>query len=230
MDIETVRNAFQSRTPGTIGSHREFAVLVPFVGGKEPSILYEVRSQSIMQPGEVCFPGGHVEEGETPENCALRETIEELGIKEDSVRITARGDTLYGAGSFTLYTFIGEIDLSGGEAASGADKDAQDGAVSDIVLSDLLDPDPEEVAEVFTVPVKVLMDEEPRHYAEHLRPEIDPDFPYEEVGISRGYPWRTSDYDIPVYDIDGRIIWGLTARITERIVEILKGFAPEQGV
>ena len=89
----------------------------------------------------------------------------------------------------------------------------------------MLAPDPEEVSEVFTVPVEVLMDTEPQHYGEKMRPEIAPDFPYEKVGIGRDYPWRTSEHDIPVYDIDGRIIWGMTARITERVTEILK----EQG-
>ena len=33
--------------------------------------------------------------------------------------------------------------------------------------------------------------------------------------------WETGE--IPIYDIDGRIIWGLTARITQSIVRTLTG-------
>lgn len=224
MRIEDIEKAFRGRTPGIIGTHHEYAVLVPFIresansGGNndtdhdraglndtelssnELHILYEVRAAGIMQPGEVCFPGGHVEEGETPEECAVRETCEELGVSRENIRIIAQGDTLYGGGNFTLHTFIGELYPSS--------------------LS-MLRLDPDEVADVFTVPVKVLMETEPEHYGEKMRPEIDADFPYEKVGIDRDYPWRTSEHDIPVYDIDGRIIWGMTARITERVITIL---------
>lgn len=199
MDIEEIRTIFQGREPSTIGRHQDYAVFVPFCNDPDLSILYEVRASGIRQPGEVCFPGGHVEDGETLEECAVRETCEELGVSPDDVNIIAQGDTLYGSGNFTLYTFVGELNLD-------------------------ITPDEKEVSDVFTVPVKVLMDAEPEHYSEKLRPEIDPDFPYEKVGINPNYPWRTSDHDIPVYDIDGRIIWGMTARITERVIEILNKF------
>jgi len=45
---------------------RNYAVLIPIieVDGKD-HILFEVRSQNITQPGEVSFPGGRVEMGET---------------------------------------------------------------------------------------------------------------------------------------------------------------------
>ena len=227
MDLKTIESIYKNRTPGVIGRHRFYSVLVPFINGcpfgqgctdmkemlsgqggdpahglsgccdtVEVSLLYEVRASGIMQPGEVCFPGGHVEDGESPEECAVRETCEELGISRDAVKVFGEGDTLHGAG-FTLTTYIGSIDLS------------------------KLSPDPEEVSEVFTVPLSTLIASEPEHYSEKLAPQIDKDFPYEKVGIDQDYPWRTSEHDIPVYDIDGRIIWGMTARITENIVDVI---------
>ncbi|MBR2548288.1 MAG: CoA pyrophosphatase [Eubacterium sp.] len=224
MRIKDIEDAFRGRETVTIGHHKEYAVLVPFVEDKEMSLnadepevslLYEVRAAGIMQPGEVCFPGGHVEDGETPEECAVRETCEELGITGDDIRIIARCDTLYGSGSFTLYTFIGEL-ISDNEST-----DTENAGADLPGIIERLKPDPEEVSDVFTVPMKDLIEKEPEHYTEHLRPDIDPDFPYDKVGISRDYPWRTSDYEIPVYEIDGHIIWGMTARITERVVKIL---------
>lgn len=202
MDLETIRKAFDGRKPGTIGKHRFFSVLVPFVEkrGEAPSLLYEVRASGIRQPGEVCFPGGHIEDGESPEECAVRETCEELGISEDTVKIFGAGDTLQGSG-FTLYTFIGTIDLEEAEP---------------------FDPDPTEVSELFSVPVDRLFKAVPEHYGEKMEPLIDKDFPYEKVGIDKDYPWRTTEHDIPVYDIDGRIIWGLTARITENVLGVIQ--------
>ena len=200
MDIEDIRSIYGTRTPGVIGIHRSYSVLVPFVVSSEMSLLYEVRAEGVRQPGEVCFPGGHMEEGETPLECAVRETCEELGIEKESIEVIGQGDTLYGS-NFTLYTFIGSIDSAALEKAS---------------------PDPEEVSEVFLMPVEELMSVKPSHYGERLKPDIDPDFPYEKVGIDKDYPWRTAEYDIPVYDVGERIIWGLTARITENVIGSLR--------
>lgn len=206
MELSDIKRIYGARTPGVIGKHRFYSVLVPFVfdgqSGQDdsPSLLYEVRSADVRQPGEICFPGGHMEKGETPEECAVRETCEELGIGRESIEVVSQGDTLYGA-NFTLYTFIGAVD-------------------NEVVFD--AEPDPEEVSEIFTLPVKTLMDNPPEHYGEKMKPLIEQGFPYEKVGISEDYPWRTPEYDIPVYDIDGRMIWGLTARITLDVMEKIK--------
>ena len=94
MHTEDIRKKLKNHTP--IGEHwaRHFAVILPVVdfgsdsGGKGPEILYEVRAKDLdRQPGEVCFPGGQIEEGETPLEAALRETEEELGICRDDIEI-----------------------------------------------------------------------------------------------------------------------------------------------
>jgi 8-oxo-dGTP pyrophosphatase MutT (NUDIX family) len=56
----------------------DYAVLIPFVTTEEgKALLLEVRSQLVKQPGEICFPGGRVEAGETPVETAVRETCED---------------------------------------------------------------------------------------------------------------------------------------------------------
>ena len=204
MDIEDIKSIYGTRTSGVIGEHRFYSVLVPFViSGSEDgelSLLYEVRSQGVRQPGEVCFPGGHMENDESPEECAVRETYEETGVIKASIEVIGQGDTLYGP-NFTLYTFIGSMDRKSLETAV---------------------PDHEEVRELFLIPLDTLIESEPKHYGEKLKPEIEEDFPYEKVGIDKDYPWRTASYDIPVYETEGRIIWGLTARITENVIKAIK--------
>ena len=57
---------------------RKYAVCIPLMPGPDGyEVLFEVRSANIKsQPGDVCFPGGRMEPGETPDETAVRETME----------------------------------------------------------------------------------------------------------------------------------------------------------
>jgi 8-oxo-dGTP pyrophosphatase MutT (NUDIX family) len=57
------------------------AVLAPIVETPEPSLIFTVRSDAMSRhPGEVSFPGGLVDEGESPADAARREAFEEIGL------------------------------------------------------------------------------------------------------------------------------------------------------
>jgi 8-oxo-dGTP pyrophosphatase MutT (NUDIX family) len=57
------------------------AVLAPVVESPEPSLIFTVRSDALSRhPGEVSFPGGLVDEGESPADAARREAFEEIGL------------------------------------------------------------------------------------------------------------------------------------------------------
>ena len=57
------------------------AVLVPLVAHPEPTVLLTLRSARLSShAGQVSFPGGRMEAGETPEEAALREAEEEVGL------------------------------------------------------------------------------------------------------------------------------------------------------
>jgi 8-oxo-dGTP pyrophosphatase MutT (NUDIX family) len=61
---------------------RPAAVLVPIVDHPEPTVLLTQRAQHLPDhPGQVSFPGGKIDKGDTdPRASALRETEEEIGL------------------------------------------------------------------------------------------------------------------------------------------------------
>lgn len=202
MTLDDIREVYRGRTPQPIGRHRYFSVLVPVVEKDgQLHLLFEVRARAMeSQPGEICFPGGHVEPGETPAEAALRETMEEIGIPPEKVELIGPGDILYGYANYTLYTYMGIIDYEDAAKARLA---------------------PEEVDEVFLVPLQAFRDHPPQVQTEKIYTEISADFPFEKIGIDETYPWRIGDWEIPIYDVEGRIIWGLTARITADMIRVL---------
>ncbi|MEP1229554.1 MAG: CoA pyrophosphatase [Litorimonas sp.] len=88
-------------------------------------------------PGQIAFPGGKREAGETIVQTALRETREEIGIKAQDIDILGRLPSFNTASHFRITPFVG---LASPKAA--------------------IIPDPREVDEVFEVPLEFLMNED----------------------------------------------------------------------
>jgi 8-oxo-dGTP pyrophosphatase MutT (NUDIX family) len=64
------------------------AVLAPLVETPDPSLIFTVRSDALSRhPGEISFPGGLVDEGETAGDAALREAFEEIGLDPTLPRV-----------------------------------------------------------------------------------------------------------------------------------------------
>ncbi len=60
---------------------RRAAVLIPVVARDQPMVLLTQRTAHLKDhAGQISFPGGKMEEGETPAAAALRETEEEIGL------------------------------------------------------------------------------------------------------------------------------------------------------
>lgn len=63
---------------------RRAAVLELFTREADPRLTFIERSASLRaHPGQMAFPGGGVEEGETAVEAALRESWEEVGLQSD---------------------------------------------------------------------------------------------------------------------------------------------------
>ncbi|MBE6034194.1 MAG: CoA pyrophosphatase [Clostridiales bacterium] len=203
LNLSKIEEIFKNRKSNALGSYSYFSVMVPLVEKEgELYLLYEKRAESLKkQPGEICFPGGAMESNETKRQCAVRETCEELGLKKKDIRIIAEIDTLYTYSNFTMFCFLGEISY---EAFSNAKIN------------------PDEVQEIFLVPLEYIKNETPYIYNMDIIPDIGPDFPYEMLKINNGYNWRKGKSEIPIYIFQDKVIWGLTARITHNLANIIK--------
>jgi 8-oxo-dGTP pyrophosphatase MutT (NUDIX family) len=114
------------------------AVLIPMVAreGGMTMLLTQRTNNLAHHPGQVSFPGGHVEDNDsTPEETALRETEEEVGIDRRHIHIIGKLANYWTRTGFTVTPVVGIVTPP----------------------FDIL-PDPSEVAEVFEVPLDFLMD------------------------------------------------------------------------
>lgn len=203
MDIHTFREKFAHHTPTLQGIRNEFAVLVPLVELPDGlHLLYEVRSSQLRHhAAEVCFPGGRMESGETPEQCALRETCEELSIDQSLIEILGRLDFLYLRSESLMHPILARIDAA---------------ALEQIKRNEA------EVADTFLVPLTYLQDNPPQVYQYDLKPMVAEDFPYELVQAPPAYQWTAGRMEVPVYTGLPYPLWGLTARITHWLIQNMK--------
>ena len=176
------------------------AVLIPIlIRDGSYHVLYEVRSAKLKtQPGEVCFPGGRIEQGETPGEAAVREACEELCITRDQIEIVGALDTTIGPGGIPFYAFIGTL------------KDYQD------TWSEA------EVDKVFTLPLDWILERDPDIYPVRLEQRFPDDFPFSSVPGGENYHWRAQKYQIPFYPGTDPMLWGVTARVTYSLAKYLR--------
>ena len=202
-ELEQLRRRYAGHIPGLLGARHSYAVLCPLVERPDGlHLLFEVRSAALRrQPGEVCFPGGRMEPGESPEQCALRETEEELAIPRRQVELLGKPDFICNQAGFLMQPVLGLVSAAGFAAMT---------------------PSPEEVAETFTVPLAFFKSYRAEDFSYTLLPEVPADFPYAEVGIPADYRWAQGRVNVPIWHWQGHAIWGMTARITRDLADHLE--------
>lgn len=88
---------------------RGAAVLVGVTASAE--LVLTVRSSALKHhPGQVAFPGGKIEDGETPVTAALREAEEEIGLSREAVEILGHLPPHETVTGFTVTPVLGWID------------------------------------------------------------------------------------------------------------------------
>jgi peroxisomal coenzyme A diphosphatase NUDT7 len=203
--LDKLKNQLNENQSLFIGEETAFrsAVLIPLVQvDGEWHILFEVRSFTMRkQPGDISFPGGRIDSTDlTPLAAALRETSEELGVDPNTVTLVRQLSPYIASPSFVVYPFVAIIDYN------------------QIIHS----YNTEEVEEVFTIPVKWLMNYEPYMHLVSVEPTPSPNFPFEKIMNGDQYQWRTQSIEEWFFDYGKYTIWGLTARILKHFIEIIK--------
>lgn len=130
IDPDTARERF----------HLEGAVLVllyPSAGGA--SVVYTIRRADLRNHGgQVSFPGGRREEGESLEETAIREAGEEVGIDREAVELIAELTPLYIPPSrYIVHPFVGAA-RSRPDFTRGEDEVDR---ILEVPLRKLLDPE-----------------------------------------------------------------------------------------
>ena len=152
----------------------EAAVLVPIVQRERPTVLLTERTAHLStHKGQVAFPGGRSD----PEDLdaaatALRETHEEVGLEAGSVEVLGQLPIYVTGSSFIVTPVVALVR-------------------PDFVLA----PNPDEVADVFEVPLDFLLN--PAHHERHA---------LEWQGLRR--EWFAMPYQDGAHQ---RYIWGATA-------------------
>lgn len=123
------------------------AVLVPLVErGRHISILLTERAADLRaHAGQISFPGGRIDpDDSSPEDAALREAHEEIGMPREHAELLGRLDTYEVRTGFAVTPVVGMVDPD-----------------FDIVC------EPGEVADVFEVPLSFVLD--PANHERHSR-------------------------------------------------------------
>ncbi len=183
------------------------AVLVPLIWrNDEICILFEVRSTQLSwQPGEICFPGGRIElQDSSPQATAIRETQEELALSDKEIQVLGPLEEITSSIGVKLHPYVGVLSPS-----------------HPII------PSKDEVAEVFAVPLNFLLQYEPiiAHMEMGTRPLEN--FPFSLVpGYSK--EWRArKTYPVLFYQYEKYVIWGLTAQVLQKFLEVCKSIGYE---
>jgi 8-oxo-dGTP pyrophosphatase MutT (NUDIX family) len=161
--------------------HRRAAVLVPVVLRDDgPSLILTLRAANLRDhSGQVALPGGKIDPSDPgPADAALREAFEEIGLDPGLVRLLGYLDPYLSGTGFLVTPVIGLVES---EAA--------------------LSPNPTEVADVFEVPLHILMDRERYRL--------------------RSRAWQGRERWFYALTFGERLIWGVTAGILNNLRERL---------
>jgi len=213
MNIDKIKEKLKNKiSPFAFNDYVKTAVLLLLaeIDG-ELHIILEKRAKNIRQGGEISFPGGMFDENfdKTFIDTALRETYEEIGIKQENIEILSE-----------LPIFL---------APFGAIINPYVGLTNDMSFK----LNSNEVEKLIIVPLSFFITNEPAIYNTVIKVHpsyIDSNgnevvlFPSKELDLPKQYhqPWGNVKNKIYLYKFENETIWGLTAKIIFDFIQTIK--------
>lgn len=199
--MEDIIKKFNNREP-YISGHSEMAkssVIVPLVKkDNKLFLIFEVRSKKLKsQPGDICFPGGKIEEGEEPIETALRETYEELGLKD--LKVVTELDLLVKYNNIIIHSFLCIVNN-----------------INELKINE------DEVEEVIYVSVEDLLLTKPIEVVSKITANRGDNFPYNLINSGENYNFKDGYNKSLFYEIGSIVIWGITGEILFNFIEDIK--------
>ncbi|TWT92600.1 NUDIX hydrolase [Neorhodopirellula pilleata] len=171
--------------------------------------------------GQICFPGGRIEAGETPQQAALREFEEELGVRPDIVAYCGQLPSQYVYASDNQVTPVIFVARQQGRTWS---------------------PDPSEVDEVLELPLSAIMrDRNIRriNQCRSIRKAKSMNSPASSCGRDDGSAGKITHFDAanvasldfkaPAFMYQDWQIWGATAVILDQLAQCLRRSMPDKS-
>ncbi|MDR5658012.1 CoA pyrophosphatase [Serpentinicella sp. ANB-PHB4] len=201
MNYQDIIKAFSNNSKNNDRAN-SYSVLIPIIEiNNDLHLLFEIRSFTLKhQPGEICFPGGKIEPNESPLFSAIRETEEEIGIKQENIEVVGELKPISTLFNTTIYSFC---------------------AINKNININKLKLNKDEVDSIFTVPLSHFIQNPPTMQKIDLSLNFSEDFPYHLIQGGRNYDWRTNFYEIYFYQYQNQVIWGLTAKILKNFIDII---------
>ena len=143
------------------------AVLVPLVERPDGlTVLLTTRPETMRNhAGQIAFPGGRSDPGETPAQTALREAFEEIGLPPDQVSLAGQSTPCRTGSNFLIIPVVG------------------------FVPPDLpLTPNPGEVKDIFETPLQFLMDPA-NHEVRHVETPAGKSYSYHAMTWEDRFIW-----------------------------------------
>lgn len=198
--MDKIEKLFSGYKPNIIGEYRKSAVMVLLVEENgEANIVFEVRAENLRhQPGDVCLPGGRVENNETPREAALREVMEELNLSSEEIEYIGEMNYFVTPYNAIIYPFVAKCKNMNIECNKS------------------------EVDHIFKVPISFFMKTEPLLYELEIGPNLKEDFPYHLIRGGKEYKFGRGKLLEYFYNFNNNIIWGTTAFIIKNFIDTIK--------
>lgn len=189
---------------------RRASVLIPILQRPHgATMLFTRRTETVGQhKGQISFPGGRVEKGESDEAAALREAQEEVALDPTKVEIVAQLDDQPSVSWYLVSPFVGIV------------RDPPEAFVGQA----------SEVSEPFEVPLAALLDRSHYRSERWKAAQMPEGSPVDDLMTIRAdldeVDEATQTYAVHFFEPgDGRIIWGLTARILKQLLDLAFRFS-----